>query len=49
MAAFFIACLYITAGLIILAIADVVVGILYECSPAFRRAVKRFYRRVRGL
>lgn len=49
MAAFFIACVYITAGMLILALADVVVGILYECSPGFRRALRRFYRNVRGL
>lgn len=49
MASFFIACVYITAGLLILALADVTVGLLYECSPGFRRAFKRFYRRVRGL
>lgn len=49
MASFFIACVYITAGLLILALADVAVGLLYECSPGFRRAFKRFYRHVRGL
>ena len=49
MAAFFIATVYIVAGLLILAVADVAVGLLYECSPGFRRAFRRFYRRVRGL
>ena len=49
MAAFFIATVYIFAGLLILALADMVFGLLYECSPRFRRAFKRFYRRVRGL
>ena len=49
MAAFFVGTCYIFAGLLILTVADIVIGLLYECSPRFRRAFKRFYRRTRGL
>jgi len=49
MAAFFIGTCYIFAGMAFLTVADVVIGLLYEYSPGFRRAFKRFYRRMRGL